>query len=599
MLTSSEHYDDLANEGSNYKTMLDNISMEQSNRTTLNDRWIELWSLYKTLPLRLADEDGSWKSKLNDGRVFEVVETIASYLRSALFFSDSWLELEAREPELGDIMPIVNAFFRDTLNGSNFKREFRIHLRQLLLLGFSGMSVDYVDGKLVFNTINSYDLYIESTRRFDENSYSFRRIYLNKSLFLEMVDNGELDVDDAEEFWEKRKAGFDISRASWKALDDVAYTEADSVTMIEYWEPIDGILYRLIDDECVGEEELDCCPWMITSIYELPNSAYGLSQLDNSIGLMLENNCIMNRRLDNMALSVDNMWMFVDDGVTNPDDIKSSPGKVIPVSRPDVLTPLYPPPNNFQVTYEESALIDQRIDKNTGTGALISSGQYRSGDRVTAQEINAVKDAGGNRLTDLYEHLENEFIIPMLRWSLELCRKHKVGGVVKLASAESGIYDYFRMLPKDLHHDFSIRVRASQSVINRDRNIRKVQEFIALVNSVPQFAEFVDYKNLYTDVLYKFGFDDPERYMVKEEPEQPQQAASVGSPMDALMQEAGAAGGAPTQQALTGMAASGSLNPMLNEVATGKPSAVPTLTEEDPTQIQQQMLAMQQPLPTA
>jgi hypothetical protein len=597
MPTSSEHYDYIANEGVEYKQMLDNISMEQSNRTTLNDRWIELWSLYKTLPLRLADEDGSWKSKLNDGRVFEVVETIASYLRSALFFSDSWFELEAREPEIGEIMPIVNAFFRDALNGSNFRREFRIHLRQLLLLGFSGMSVDYDDGELVFNTINSYDLYIESTRRFDRNSYSFKRSYLNKSLFLEMVDNGELDVDDPEDFWEQQKAGFDTDRASWKALDDIAYTDADSVTLIEYWEPIDKRLYKFVEDTCVGEEELDCCPWLITSIYELPNSAYGLSQIDSSIGLMLENNCIMNRRLDNMALSVDNMWLFIDDGVTNPDDIKSSPGKVIPVSRPDVLTPLYPPPNNFQVTYEESSLIDQRIDKNTGTGALISSGQYRSGDRVTAQEINAVKDAGGNRLTDLYEHLESDFIIPMLRWCLELCRKNKVKAVVKLASSESGIYDYFRMLPKDLEHDYSIRVRASQSVINRDRNIRKVQEFLAIVNSVPQFAEFVDYKNLYTDVLYKFGFDDPERYMVKQEPEAPAAPSSPSSPLDALMQEAGAAGGAPTQQALAGAAASGSLNPMLNEVATGKTSAVPTLEAEDPMQAQQQMLAMQQPLP--
>jgi hypothetical protein len=584
-----------------HKDILGTIAKQTSDRSQINSRWVELWALYKTLPLALTDDTGQWKSKLNDGRVFEVIETIAAYLRSALFFSDSWFSLEANEPELGDVLPLVNSYMLRKINSSNFKREFRIHLRQLLLLGFSGMSVYEEDNELVYECINSVDLYVENSRRFDKNSYAFRRVYLNESLFYDLVEDQTimLDDEDPEDFWKQHAGEVDIDRAALQSLNEDSNSLTPVLTMVEYWCPIDEVLYRFIGNDCVGEEDLDYCPWLISNLYELPDSAYGLSQLDNSIGLMIENNCIMNRRLDNMALSVDNMWLFVDDGVTNPDDIKSSPGKVLNVSAKDVLTPMYPPTNNFQVTYQESALIDQRIDKNTGTGALVSSGQYRSGDRVTAQEINAVKDAGGNRLTDLYEHLESEFIIPMLMRSLALCRKNSRKAVVKLASSESGNSNYFQLLPEDFYHDYSITVRASQSVINRDRNVRKIKEFIEIVNTVPQFAELVNYGNLYTDILYKFGFDDPQRYIVEAKPEQEAPAPAPTSPMDALMQGAGDIGGAAAQAGVTEAAASGKLGQMLAETATGVPGAVPTLNESDPALAQQQMLAMQQPLPTA
>lgn len=581
-----------------YSHLLSNISTEKMQRTTLNNRWIELWGLYKTLPLRLTDDDGTWKSKLNDGRVFEVVETIASYIRSALFFSDNWVTVEAQEPNLAEVLPLVNSYFRTALNTSNLKREFRVFLRQLLLLGFSAMGVRETQGKLEFEAINAYDLYIESTRRHDEFSFSFRDVFLNKGLFLDMVDNESLDIDDPDEFWEQNKGGFNIDEAAWRSLVDTSDPHAENLVLVEYWCPIEETLYRFINETCVGEEKLERCPWLVASIYELPDSAYGLSQLDSSIGLMLENNCIMNRRLDNMALSVDNMWLFIDDGVTNPDDIRSSPGKVLNVSRPDVLQPLYPPPNNFQVTYQESALIDQRIDKNTGTGALISSGQYRSGERVTAEEINAVKDAGGNRLTDLYEHVENSFVLPLLKWSLELLRHSRPSEVVKLASAEPGIYDYYQMLPEDLCHTYAIKVEASQSVINRDRTIRRMQEFLALVASVPQFAELVDYANLYTDLLFKFGFDNPERYILRQTTQEPAPAPQPGptSPLQELSAGAAQAGGAPGQAAVAGMAASGDLAGLLNQVSTGVPSEDPSA--QDPQLQQQQMLAMSQPTPS-
>jgi hypothetical protein len=569
------------------------IHSEKQARFALNDRWKDLWSLYRTDPLQVQTDDG-WQSKLNDGRVFEVVETVASYIRSALFFSDNWLELEPTKPSMGEVAPLVSAHFRNLLASSNLKEEFRVFIRQLLLLGFSAMSVDWLDDKLVFSTENSYGLYIESSRRFDEHSYSFRDNYLNKAAWFSLVDSGALGDDlDAEEVWEKYKVNYSSELNQYRDSQEVSTTFADSLLLVEYWCPVEKELYYILEDECLYSTPMDCPPWLVAQIYQVPSDAYGLNLLTSSLGLILESNMIMNRRLDNMAVSVDNMWLFVDDGITNPDDIKTAPGKVIPVGSPDALTPLYPPPNNFQVTYQESSIIDSRIERNTGTGALISSGQYRSGERVTAEEINAVKDAGGNRLTDLYEHIESAFVLPLLKRALRLVAENRPSGVVKLASATPGVYDYYKVLASDFKNEYNIKLSASQSIINRDRNIRRLQEFIAMVNTVPQFQELVDYKNLYTDMLYKFGFDNPQRYILQPKEEEPAPAAPT-SPMQAMVQGAGAVGGATMANAVTEMAAGDEMPQLLSNL-TQMPTAGGQETL-DPALAQQQMLAMQQPI---
>lgn len=574
-----------------YSDVLSNIATERSARTMLNDRWTEMWSLYRTEPLKLRSDEG-WQSKLNDGRTFEIIETVASYIRDALFFSDNWVALEANEPELGDVVPLVSAYFRTALNKSNLRREFRVFIRQLLLLGFSGMACEWVEGKLQFTAIGATDLYIESNRRLDDKSYVFRDVWLNYATYASMIDSGSLQVPDdvsEEDFWNKYKSTY-VDKEWQVQANDLGDVWNETLRLVEYWCPEEQKLMRFVDRECVGEEECKSCPWHVLVLYETPDNAYGLSLLDSSIGLILENNCIMNRRLDNMAISVDNMWLFIDDGVTNPDDIKSEPGKVLTVARPDVLTPLYPPPNNFQVTYQEAAVIDQKIDRNTGTGALISSGQYRSGERVTATEVNSVKDAGGNKLTDVYEHVETSFVVPLLECALELVRKHCRKSVVKLASARPGVYDYFQLLPEDFSHSYSVYLSASQSIINRDRNIRRLQEFMALVASVPQFAEFVDYANVYDDLLRKFGFDDPERYRKQAEPEQAPAPSSVTEALSQGMQEVA---GAPGANAIADMAASGQLPQLMT--SAGQASASGVGSELPPDVMQQMQLALNQP----
>lgn len=563
------------------QTIYDRIEEERLTRQALNDKWLELWHLYKTKPLKVVSE-GEWHSKLNDGRVFEVIETVGSYIRNALFYSDQWLQLEAREPGLAEVAPLANAYFLDCMNNSNFRREFRLYLVQLLLTGNSAMVVKWDSERgLMFDTLGMHNTYIESSRRYDQRfSYSFFETYVNYAEFLDTFDRyNELEGEPEEEFTRLVNISYadDVERNNLR--DTTKLADERLITIVQYFCPIEQMLYYMVDDLCIGSHDADEPEWTIATLFETPESAYGLSLVDSSIGLILENNVLMNRRLDNIAVSVDNMWLFVDDGVTNPDDIRTAPGKVITVGKPDSLQPVRPPSNNFNVTYTEAQTLDQKIDRNIGTGAGISANAYRTGERVTATEIRSVKDAGGNRLTDLYEHVETTAIIPLLHKAYELLKRNtKKKAVVKLSSnKEQGNYEYFQMLPEDLRYDYRVRLTATKSIINRDRNIQLLTDFLTLTASVPQFQQMINYSNLFYDLLVKFGFDDPSRYVL--EPEQEAPAAQPQSPLDAAA--ATMENIAPGTNVMSAMAAGGDIPGLLQQQSTGLPPDPNAPLDED------------------
>lgn len=559
---------------------------EVNSRTALDAKWRDNWGLYKTQPITVATDEG-WQSKINDGRVFELVETVASYIRNALFFSDRWVGLESTEPDLGEILPLVNTYFVDALNSSNFKREFRVFLSQYLLTGFSCMLPlwDSEKGVLCFETLNNYDTFIETGCRYEEStSYTFRRVELNYAQFIDWVEDGLLEIDgDEESAFEKYAQAHDERKGELSGLSQTTpVIDKSTVLVYEYYCPIEKKIYRYIEEDCVCEEDgWDECPWLVGILFETPDEAYGLSLLDSSIGLVIANNILHNQRLDNIALNINNMWQIIDDGIVNPNEVKSEPGKIIIVGRPDTITPLQPSTNSFGVSFQEQQILDSKIDRNTGTGAMVSANSYRTGERVTAAEIESVKDAGGNRLTDIFEHLEATFIVPLLKRSLKILRDNiKKPKVVKLASNRADVYDYFKVLPEDFKHDFTVKVTGTQSVINRDKNISLITEYITVVSSVPQFAERVDWDTLFLDMTTKFGFDDPQRYIVKQQPEEPA-PQTPQSPLQQMSAQAQAIGGDPAQAGLQEAILKGQAPDIAASFAGRSPDDIQNMSEEE------------------
>lgn len=575
------------------------IQQAIQGRQSINSKWQSLWRLYRTEPLNLTS-NLKWQSRLNDGKVFEVTETATAYIVNTLLFSDNWVELDPTKP--GDMeVPFVSQYFRDSLNKSNFARELVFAIRQLVLCGLTAIDVMWDNEKdcLTFSGINVQNIYLEPNKRYDDTSYVVQAYCLSKAEFFAWFSD-YVNADELESLWDKEKnSGYNsqMTLRGKSANNDYIYdTSSEAINVYCYTCPIENESYWYANETLFFESDKDLP--IIAVLYETPDSAYGVGFIEPAIGLVLENNTLLNRRLDNVAVSVDNMWTVVDDGVINPQDIVSEPGKVINVARHDSILPLRPPANNFQITYQEAAVLESKIDKTLGLGAMLSANTYRQGERVTATEIAAVKEAGGNRLTLLFDYVEREVVLPLLRRAFKVLKENtKKQKIVKLPSEKQGVFNYFKVLPSDLNRDYSLKVLASQSVINRDRNISLITDFMTIVGSVPQMQQLVNWQNLFVDLLTRFGFNDPQRYiqqqtqtqeadngMAPASPVPSDQALAVPpnapmSPAQAMVSGLGEIGGQPAADAMSGLLQSPEA---MTELMGGMSGVSPDI---DPTQL--------------
>jgi hypothetical protein len=253
-------------------------------------------------------------------------------------------------------------------------------------------------------------------------------------------------------------------------------------------------------------------PFVVATCIPSGDSPYGLGIAEVGLGLFQEMNIVTNQRLDNLELSTDTMWMLLDDSI-DINEIYTRPGKVIKGSMANALEPIQKD-KSFTIGYQEAQVIEQRIDKVCGTGAFIGVGQGRNGDRVTAQEIEAQRDAGGNRQSGVHKHLEATALTCALNKVYRNIQQFvEKDEVVRVAGNVTGMYLYIQVGLQELNNDFMVHPMGASHIIDQQQELDKRMQFVETVTKIPQFAELLDYEALLTDLAQKFGYEDVTRYI--------------------------------------------------------------------------------------
>jgi len=277
------------------------------------------------------------------------------------------------------------------------------------------------------------------------------------------------------------------------------------------------------------------------------------------------------------------MFEYVNDGSLQPDEIYSAPGKVFPVTTKGTITPLEMP-NAFVITYEESAFLEQRIDKNTGTGNMISAGAAREGERVTAREITATQQAGGNRLSGVHKHIEETALTLVLEKVFRQLQQFITEDeIVAIPGMEPGDVDYVAIGVEELQFDFLLTPVGADHVVDKEYKLQKLLQFLQVSSQYPETQKNVNYKNLQLEIAKLLDLDEIDRYVVEginPEPSSAQQVAPIapeGIPtdpnqiqsqgMDSLDSELFNMGGQPLQTAVKGQMGIDGGAEMLSKVA--------------------------------
>lgn len=636
----------------------------EAARQLAEQRWREAWALYIGSPeamddLRaqvlhtVGDVNVDWRHKINVGKAYEAVETIHGYLMSATFPNRDWFTVVPEAPADLKQASLVQKFILKKLDEGLFRSHYQNFLRQLIITGNSVLALPWryetrkwkkrvkvakpkeevinldakqyewvvveedriIQNNFDFETLDIFDVFFDTTVPDVRLSPLLRRLHKTKAEVIECIRNGYyLPVE------EKIVLGTGIKEESNKLSKNIYMgvtpppptSEAgnDYCTLWEYWGDVqvDGTTYKDMVVTILGDNILlrfEPNPFwggrpFIVGSYTPIMQTYAMGAIQPSAGLLHELNIVTNQRLDNLELSIDQMWTVRADGMLQPEDVYTAPGKVFFVSDHTDIQPLQGNTADYPITYQETGVLEQFIDKNFGTGPLIGGGQPRGGERVTAQEIQAVRDAGGNRLSNVHKHIEETALIPLLANVMEGMRQFVTRDeIVRIPGATPDSYDYFKVGPEEVNNHWRLKPQGADFVADKQKFIQARLDFLAAVTQIPQMATRINYERLLYDLVSHFVFDDPDSYIVDSPAGVPQDPSMLQQPPQGLPPEATqdpmmmAGGGLPTEAAgieeqLMQMGGRPLQQAVMNDMQTGGMSEVLSKYLSSPTNLQEE-----------
>lgn len=612
-------------------------------RGRVEETWQEAWALYLGTPeavegqrqnylYRVGESNYDWRHRLNVGKAFEVVETIHGYLMGAIFPNNDWFSVTPTNSGYAELARVVRKFLSNKLYESRFQSYFSTYLRQLLVTGTSIMALPWryetkawkknvkieretesgwktveetrvVKNRPDFEVLDVFDCFVDPWATNANDGDFIRRLVKTKAEVINCISSGYYKNIEAYDVCclsphggvdpESRKR---VLRTYQGVNTTEPYSMTDKVEVLEFWGDVnlDGITYHDVYATVIGDALVRFepnpfwagKPFVIGSCFETGHTPYSIGVLEPSLGLLHQLNSITNQRLDNLELAIDEMWVLKQDSSLRPEDVYTEPGKVFLVEEPDDLQPVQRGARDFVVSYQEASLLEQTIDKNSGTGNLISANAARSGERVTAAEIQAVRDAGGNRLSNLHQHIESTSLHEMLRKTHRSMQQFvKDDEVVRVAGSKPGVWNYYKVDAEVLSYDFTVKPVGAGHVTDDSKYVKDRSDFLALVAPIPQMSEKLNWDNLLYDLVQHFSFDDPDSYIKPpEETPQPQAPSPgvEGQQGGGLQDELYQLGGKALQQSMGDeFAADGGANFMQQILGVGngtEPTADPTGT---------------------
>ena len=529
----------------------------KSLRVYEESRWNESYSLWRNSSFdkqqlrhdaaQTAGTSSDWKHRVNTGKTFEVIETLVAYLKTATFPSDEWFEASAKEPELGDVLDLVQKAVNYKLNEASVTSNVELYIRYLLLFGTStyritwDSSVDRKTRRLFqpdgtsaasVSNVSKEQLCIEVMSPFDiwldaDADGTWCHLHTSEADFLAAVKDGYYTVSE-----ENLKTYRPRKTVKNQQIENSESDVRGSNKLIEFYGDVivNSVVYKSIHAVFLGKELIRMSdssywcgsPYVSMTLFPDIGSPYGISMLHPNLGALHVTNVLTNLRLDNMLLHMHGMYEKVEDGIIDDDDLKVSPGKIFKVAQKGNISRLDMGPPTFTVTYQEAATQESSIDRAMATGPLIGAGQPRGGDRVTAEEIIAVRDSGGNRLNLVHTLIEQKSTLPLLTKAFSLVQQYQADDVmISVFDAKKEMLAYYSVPQEAFSLPIEMLPIGANFVIETSRNLDKLLQVMDISARSPDLSARLDQEAILLEVMKQLRVDNPHRFIKAVQPTPP------------------------------------------------------------------------------
>jgi hypothetical protein len=565
------------------------LSQAEAWRQPLLDNWRFLYELYTN---RQPQRDTSdLTPNTNSGKVFELTETFVGYFIQAVMFRDRFFDASPLSVSSQQYQSIVVELLAEYIATSNFTRTLTECLRQLILTGNSGITVSVRNNRLMFECLDIFRTYLLPGHTFETPNFIYQ-YHLSEAELYEFFSSHKEVKGKFEDFKVECTISDDNIDSQQNDVTGQSNTSVEFYTIYcrYYWCHIEGDFKqcwfsrnRALFEKGILPEQI---PIIVTAI-TLPGSPYGISPLEAVVGQISQLEIL---RSEQAGAAIFAGWrMFTSDDGMVPDDMEFAPNKVFRTSRPDSLVPLQMPTSGYQLTAAESENMKANIYTTVGLGNGVSANSARQGERVTATEIESLQKASGTRLNLMFATLEAELFSPIINFAAKAVANIKGKKQVRVYNIDIDGYDIYAV-PHTKLKEFKVVLDVSK-VKERIEAAQKLIDFVNTVSQIPSAEAVINYTNVITDIVALYGFPEPDRYIKKEEPQQPETASAYQEPL----QEAGAGIDPNNNRILQAMQQGLTSDPTMAAMAQGQDPTDPgTYQAAEDSLLQQQALQQQQ-----
>jgi Bacteriophage head to tail connecting protein len=552
---------------------------------------------------------GDWRHKVHIPKAYENIMTIASYMRAAAFPNSRWMSLEPgngesrlkasifstvmlQELKAAGISEAVNQWvFAGAVTGTSilyFPWKKTVRTRRYkkgyddTYVSPDGLDVQKtrktevrnkevtVYDNLKFKVADSTNFYLDPGNPDNPNDAPFiyhHRVHISE--LMEMMKNGDIDRKLTPKEIElllsqSNDSSFSSTEQSVKGQNTSTENNRDYVWLTELFGDviINGELrhdqHLIRSGEFLlrnGLSDYWCCnPYHVYRYNAIPGRTYGEGALEPVLRQLALLDLMTNQRLDAMELVVSGIWERLADSFTRKEDLVVAPNAIITVNQTGEVRQIPLDLRAINIAAQDISALEQSIDRSMGIGNYINAGAARGGERVTAEEVKTVQAAGGQRLTGVYMHFEEEGFEPFLMKAammyqqfvdepriIKLIGADKIQ-VMKNSMAETGsnvITDQgftdspdeevqMGVGPEDIQGDFRIQARGADILADREKRLSEFTQAVAVNAQFPAGAVHMKDWEITRGLWERSGVDDWSEYIEQDYQTKKAQAQAPG-----------------------------------------------------------------------
>lgn len=287
-------------------------------------------------------------------------------------------------------------------------------------------------------------------------------------------------------------------------------------------------------------------PWQLFTLNPEPGEPYGRGCLEPALGTNDIIQVRTNQVIDANTLTINPMFTYVENGITDPAMLISAPGTAIPIRQNGDIAPIGMP-DKAALAFNEIGFMESHLNQITGAASLVGQ---QGGGPASATQATIESQMATARDSRKFQHISEELLQRALGMWYRLNQQFMDQQVAIRVAGDpliQGIADpatgmaldpsqpaFINVSPDDIAGDFDIVIKGAQDIANNTQQAGQLLQLFGMLMQSPM-APYVKPFEFFGEIFKKFGIKDAWRFvktqqevMLEQQQQMAMQAAAGG-----------------------------------------------------------------------